>query len=159
MGLIAAAGALGGVANSLLTDGGFKPPHKDSEVGIWQIGFVGNILLGAFAAVLSWGLYGPLKDAVLVGSHPSGEVTAVLTVTALVGAALAGAGGSRIITSEIDKRLMVSAASNAAKAASDPVLASKMLTQKPADAAASAAAAATAAVASGGRGSGNPLEP
>jgi hypothetical protein len=42
---------------------------------------------------LRWGLYGPLKDAILLGSAPAGQLPANLTVTAVIGAALAGAGG------------------------------------------------------------------
>ncbi|MCX5052089.1 MULTISPECIES: hypothetical protein [unclassified Streptomyces] len=137
LGAIAAAGAVGGVINALLTDNGFVIPKVDK--GILRPGVVGNVLLGAFAAVVSWGLYGPLKDAVLLGTAPAGEVTASLTVTALIGALLAGVGGARIITSEVDKRFLRTAATGAAARQPDVELAHMMATATPAQAALAAA--------------------
>jgi len=117
----------------LLTDNGFVIPKVDK--GIVRPGVVGNVLLGAFAAIVSWGLYGPLKDAVLLGAAPTGEVTASLTVTALIGALLAGVGGARIITSEVDKRFLRTAAAGAAARGPDVKLAHMMATATPAQAA------------------------
>lgn len=137
MGVIAGGGAVGGVVNALLTgDGGIILPKLQS--GIVRLGVVGNILLGAFAAVITWGLYGPLKDAVLMGTQPSGVVSATLTVTSLAGAALAGAGGARVISSEIDKRYLKQAAANAASGQPDAALAKTILTSTPAAAAVAA---------------------
>lgn len=133
LGVIAAAGGVGGVINALLSDNGFGIPK--SEAGILRPGVVGNVLLGAFAALVTWGLYGPLKDAVIMGTHPAGEVTATMTVTTLIGAALAGAGGARVITSEVDKRFLRSAATTAAGKNADAVLANTMATASPAEAA------------------------
>jgi hypothetical protein len=102
--------------------------------GILQLGIIGNMLLGAFAAVITWGLYGPLKDAVLLGSQPIGQLPANLTVTAVVGAALAGAGGARVVSSELDKRFYKSAATEAAQKASNPALAAAIASGTPAEA-------------------------
>jgi hypothetical protein len=55
--------------NALLTSNGFVLPKLSN--GILQLGIIGNLLLGAFAAVITWGLYGPLKDAVLLGTQPA----------------------------------------------------------------------------------------
>lgn len=140
LGMVALAGAVGGFFNGLLAENGVVLPTM--EGGILRLGIAGNILIGAFAAVLTWGLYGPLKDAVLVGPHPVGEVAATLTVTAFVGAALAGAGGARVITGEIDKRFLRNAASDAAGKDANPDLATTIRTSSPAAAAAAARDAA-----------------
>jgi len=138
LGIIAAVGAAGGVANALLSDNGFIwPKEKD---GILRPGVFGNMILGALAAVVTWGLYGPLKDTVLLGPHAPGEVAATLTLTALAGAALAGAGGARIITSEVDKRYLRIAGATAAAGQADPALATTIMTASPAVAAGAARA-------------------
>jgi hypothetical protein len=135
LGAIALAGAGGGITNALLSDNGdIVWPQKEAG-GILRPGILGNILLGAFAAVVSWGLYGPLKDAVILGARPPGEVAASLTITAFVGAALAGAGGARVITNEVDKQFLRGAAVGAAGMPADPELAKMILTATPADAA------------------------
>jgi hypothetical protein len=130
---VGGAGAIGGVMNALLTDNGFPLPKE--EAGIIRPGVLGNILLGAFAAVITWGLTGSLKDAVMLGTASKSTVDVSLTLTALVGAALAGAGGARVITGEVDKRFLRNAATDAAMMGSDPIIAKKMMTNTPAKAA------------------------
>jgi hypothetical protein len=132
LGVIAGAGAVGGIVNALLSSNGFVLP-KISDA-ILQLGIIGNLLLGAFASVISWGLYGPLKDAVLLGTQPASQLPANLTVTAVVGAALAGAGGARVVSNEIDKKFFKSTATVAAQKAPDPALAAAVATTSPADA-------------------------
>jgi hypothetical protein len=70
-----------------------------------------------------------------VGARPPGAVAASLTITAFVGAALAGAGGARVITNEVDKQFLRSAAVGAAGMPEDPELAKMMMTATPAEAA------------------------
>jgi hypothetical protein len=135
-GAIAGAGAVGGIVNALLSDNGFPLPKLQD--GILRPGIIGNLLLGAFAAVITWGLYGPLKDAVVMGLQPPGQVAATLTVTTLVGAALAGAGGARVITNEIDKRFLRKAGVDAASKQPDQTMATMMATASPAAIAAQA---------------------
>jgi hypothetical protein len=133
LGVIAGAGAIGGIANALLgNNSGIVIPKVSN--GILQLGVIGNVLLGAFAAIITWGLYGPLKDAVLLGSEPIGQLPANLTVTAVVGAALAGAGGARVVSNELDKRFYKSAATEAAQKASNPALAAAIASGTPAEA-------------------------
>ena len=130
---VGVAGAMGGVVNALLSDNGFLLPKK--EAGIIRPGIIGNILLGSFAAVVTWGLTGSLKDAVMLGSTPQDAVDASLTLTALVGAALAGVGGARVITGEVDKQFLRNAAADAALMAPSAAVAKKMMTNTPAEAA------------------------
>ncbi len=50
-------GAIGGVANSLLVEEGFAKPRrvfKDQNKTVWNPGFLGNIILGAIAAMATY---------------------------------------------------------------------------------------------------------
>jgi hypothetical protein len=127
---VSGAGAVGGLINALLSDSGGlqlpKPMH-----GVIQLGFLGNMVLGIFGAVTTWGLYGPLKDAVLIGANPGNALPANLTVTALIGAALAGAGGAKVVSNEIDKVVLKKTAVEAAKKDADPALAATISTSMP----------------------------
>ncbi|MFE5587640.1 hypothetical protein [Kitasatospora sp. NPDC056531] len=136
LGCVGGAGGLGGLVNALLSDNKLAIPWM--KRGILQPGFLGNVLLGAFGAVVSWGLYGPLKDTVILGAHPPTEAPAALTVTALVGAALTGVGGARLVTSEVDKLFLRKAGMNAAIVPTDPGLANTLRTASPSEAAATA---------------------
>ena len=52
-----AAGGLGGVVNALMTDNGFALPRFEQAttgVNILRPGFVGNVVIGAVAALVSW---------------------------------------------------------------------------------------------------------
>jgi hypothetical protein len=111
---IVLAGLIGGVVNSLLSDSGFFLPRMEQVEGrrIFKPGALGNALLGAAAAFISWGLYGPFTKYVII---PPGPVTDVnLDLATLVGALVAGSAGSRLITSEIDKRVLTATAATAA---------------------------------------------
>jgi hypothetical protein len=71
-------------------------------------GFLGNVLIGATAALISYGLYGPLANVVLVtkggpqdgAASPSGP----LTLAACAGAIVVGFSGGRWMTAEADKQ-------------------------------------------------------
>jgi hypothetical protein len=100
--LITLAGALGGVVNALITDNGFvlpKPKH-----GIWCAGSIANVIVGAFAAFGSWGLYGSGASIDLARTAEQSQIS--LRMPALVVAFVVGVGGARWITSEVDKRLL-----------------------------------------------------
>lgn len=83
----------GGVINALITERGFKMPGWE-EVGstrIWTPGWITNVVIGAAAAIVSWGLYGPYANDVLVGEETSTSSQAfVLTLSSVVGAFLVG---------------------------------------------------------------------
>lgn len=116
-------GALGGVINALLSDNGFLKWRWETVDGrrIWRPGAVGNVIFGAAASLVSWGLYGPFSQYVLL---PLQEVPEdprrgfYLTLATIVGAFLVGIGGARALTSELDKRVL-SAAAKAATAQAD----------------------------------------
>ena len=65
------AGAVGGAANALMTDNGFIMPKSedvDGKTTVLRPGYIGNILIGAVGAVVSWGLYGPLSSVLIAGT-------------------------------------------------------------------------------------------
>lgn len=121
VGLIALMGAIGGVINALLSDNGFFMPKRlriDDQV-IFRPGFLGNTLVGAVSSFVSWALYGPLANVVIVGpsngTAASTGVQAGVTLSTLGGAVLIGVAGSRWLTNEIDKTILKSATVVAAR--------------------------------------------
>lgn len=98
------AGAIGGVVNSLIKDSGFviPGPEQVGDVTVYQTGYIGNIVIGAVAALVSWGLYGPFATYFIIGGTSTGDFSNVgLTLSAFVGAILVGIGGSQWITKEL----------------------------------------------------------
>ncbi len=134
------AGALGGLVNALLSDNGFILPKKVTGTGIYQPGGVSNVLLGGVAAVLSWGLYGPLAsyliggttEALATGAPPPDRLG--ITLTGLAGAVVVGIGGARWLTNEVDKRLQRSTNVELAQAKPQAEAAGKLATATPAEA-------------------------
>jgi hypothetical protein len=137
--IVCGAGAVGGVVNALLTDNGFILPHpENTEQGsIIRPGFLGNILIGAIAAGISWGLYGPFAASLIIGSGsettPSTPLVG-LSLSALVGAVLVGIAGAKWLTNEVDKKLLRAAASEAAAGQPIPEAARRIATASPAEA-------------------------
>jgi len=92
--IVSGAGALGGLLNALMGGAGFILPHLAVVAGshILAPGFIGNVLAGAVAAPISFGLYGPFSSMPILkaGQSPQGAppVPAQLTLAALAGAAL-----------------------------------------------------------------------
>src|SRR5215204_6379991 len=120
------AGALGGLVNALITDKGFYLPAKEQvdAITIYKPGWIGNVLIGAIAAAISWGLHGPLASYFIAGTQEAMTTNTTpekigLTLSSLVGAALIGVGGARWLTSEVDKTLLKAAASKAASKSPD----------------------------------------
>jgi hypothetical protein len=111
--LVACAGGTGGLANAVLTRNGFVLPVVKSIGGesIFIPGFLGNIIVGALAAALSWALYGPAAGLAIVTSPGPAPATLApsptvsLSLASLAGAVLVGFAGGRWITSEADKAL------------------------------------------------------
>jgi hypothetical protein len=133
--VITVAGAVGGAVNALLTDNGFRLPRWE-EVGgsrIWRPGWITNVIIGVAAAVVSWGLYGPYANNVLVGGRgAAGPHDLVLTLSSLVGAFLVGIGGSRYLTSQVEKNLLKATAATAAAREADPTISAAIATATPA---------------------------
>lgn len=115
IGIILLGGAFGGIINAIVSDNGFIKPREETvdNVTIVRPGFAGNMLLGAVAAFISWGLYGAFSGAIIYGSE--GLVADIsLSISTVAGAILIGIGGARWLTNEVDKTLLRTAAVTAA---------------------------------------------
>jgi hypothetical protein len=127
---VCVAGAAGGVLNVLLAGHGFTLPsiEKVGGVRVFHAGTIGSIIIGAFAAGLSWALYGPLSQVAAIAqpAPPTATQTAPaatlynLSLGTLAGAMLVGAGGAKWLTSQIDNHILKAAAIQAAKAPASP---------------------------------------
>jgi len=137
IGIIILSGAVGGVINALVSDNGFIKPREetlDNET-IVRPGFAGNILLGATASFISWGLYGAFSNAVVFGAaNGTGTEEISVTISAIAGAILVGIGGARWLTNEVDKKLLRKAAVTAAASRSSFIDAQMMEDATPAGA-------------------------
>ncbi len=125
------AGALGGLVNAVTTDNGFIFPKFASVPdggNIWRPGVLGNLIVGAIAAVVSWALYGPAAGL------PVGDFKAELTWAGFASAVLVGVGGARWLSAEVDKTLLKGAASVAAGKQTNQQLAARMSVLSPASA-------------------------
>jgi hypothetical protein len=134
--IIVGAGAVGGLVNAVMTSNGFVlPKSEDTEGGtILRPGFLGNVLIGGIAAGVSWGLYGPLANAII---FPTGAVNTTgvnIALATLVGAVLVGIGGARWLTNEVDKKLLKAAAAKAASSPHSDHAAKKIALASPLDA-------------------------
>ena len=108
--LICIAGAIGGFVNALLTDGLIKPyKEQNGEIRVYQPGYIGNIVTGAIAAGVSWGLYGPVASFFIFNASNQEVVyqgMAGLTLSSFVGAVLVGVGGAKWLTNEAEKKIL-----------------------------------------------------
>ena len=113
LGIILFFGGIGGVLNALMTDNGFILPKSEkngSDMTVLRPGILGNVLIGAVAALISWGLYGPLSEHAILGGSQTASTDIGLTLASLVGAILVGVGGARWLSAEVDKTLLEAAA-------------------------------------------------
>lgn len=102
--LVFMAGSFGGFLNALIS-GELHLPRKDHKAHLYRPGWVGNTLVGGFAAVIFWGIYGPLASATLVGADGS-SVKVALHVGEFFGSILTGVGGGRLLTVEADRHAL-----------------------------------------------------
>ncbi len=117
LGIILASGAFGGIINAIVSDNGFIRPREEKvdNVTIVRPGFMGNILLGAVAAFISWGLYGAYSAVIAYNASTGlGTEGISISISAIAGAILIGIGGARWLTNEVDKTLLRTAAVTAA---------------------------------------------
>src|SRR5438876_7039490 len=93
--LVALFGAIGGLANCAIA-GEFVLPHADRVNRIWRPGWVGNVVVGAVAAVFIWGTNGPLASHDILSSTIAEN--AHLTLAQLLSSIVVGLGGGNILT-------------------------------------------------------------
>jgi hypothetical protein len=101
--VVSVSGAVGGFVNALLA-GDLHLPHREHET-LYSPGWIGNVVIGAVAALVVWGLYGPMaKVAVISSGNVSTPVA--LTIAEVAGSILTGIGGGRILSSEVEKKAL-----------------------------------------------------
>jgi len=102
--LVASAGAVGGILNAYFTDHGLRRPTVMN--GIWCPGAIGNIIVGAVSAIISWALYGSGAGVDIAIATANTREVISLRLSALAGALLVGIAGARWLTNEVDKALL-----------------------------------------------------
>ena len=93
--LALACGGLGGFVNALLA-GDFHLPRRQENS--YSTGWIGDVLVGAMAAVVFWGLYGPTVNVAVAGTAVR-NVPVAFTIAQLAGFLTIGIGGARILSS------------------------------------------------------------
>lgn len=136
-----ACGALGGLVNAMMSDNGFALPKKETLQNggtLVRPGYLSNVFIGAVAALISWGLYGPLSAFRIFGSAPALETVdpkqVYLSLAAVVGAVLVGVGGAKWLSDEVDKKLLRATAVQAASRGASTESSSKIALVTPAQA-------------------------
>jgi hypothetical protein len=138
--VVATAGAAGGIVSAFLSeDRGLLLPTTVPVDGatVLRPGFVGHVVVGAIASFISWGLYGPLTDQVLIGSNPDGSPPADtfgITAAAVAAATGVGVGGAKFLSNYVDKKVLRATASVAATKAPDPQAAGQLSVAEPTEA-------------------------
>jgi hypothetical protein len=98
--LIAGFGAIGGIVNCAIS-GEFNYPRFDAAAKVWRPGWIGNVLVGAVASVVVWGIYGPLASYdVMTGTMADIH----LTVAQLLSSLVIGLSGGKILTLMAEKQ-------------------------------------------------------
>jgi hypothetical protein len=105
--IVGLAGAFGGLVSSLLAHDGLMLPKRERIGGakVLRLGFMGRVIVGAFAAICSWGLYGPFSGSAVLGDQTHASPI-VLVLGALVGAGLVGFAGPQWLTAESEKQVL-----------------------------------------------------
>jgi hypothetical protein len=143
MGVIAGAGAVGGLLASLLSEDKGLPiprfvkvklPNGSSvRTNVLRPGFLGLMFVGAMAAALSWALYGPVANAAVLGTAAAGTSSSSVTLTlaVLAGAVVVGTGGSKWLSGQVDNVLLRQTATIVAGKPADASTASTIATASP----------------------------
>lgn len=74
--------------------------------GIWCPGAIGNVIVGAVSAIVSWALYGSGAGVEIASASAGARQLFSLRLSALAGALLAGIAGARWPSSAVDKALL-----------------------------------------------------
>jgi len=74
--LVTLLGAIGGLVNSFHS-GEFHLPCMDKKAGIWRPGWLGVVVVGAAAAIIVWGVYGPAGSYTINSDPPQKIPTTV----------------------------------------------------------------------------------
>jgi hypothetical protein len=124
--IVIACGAAGGFLNVFIGDSGLHLPKVEN--GFFLPGFLGTVLIGALAALGSWGT---AKGITIFGAK-----TAALSFSTsdIANALLVGFGGAKWFKSEIEKDVLQKTAAIAAGKPSDPSAAATIASGTPGEA-------------------------
>ena len=100
--IVSACGGIGGFVNALLA-GDLRLPHREDN--LYSPGWIGNVVIGAAAALVFWGLYGPMAKVAVIGSGDASPHVA-LTIAEVAGSIVTGIGGGRILSGEVEKKAL-----------------------------------------------------
>ena len=83
-------GMLGGFVNAPVSGNGFLLPKTEVVYNsrIIRPGFLGNILIGAVASMVSWGIYGPLSATPILALTVQAPTLSTIAGALLVGVAV-----------------------------------------------------------------------
>jgi len=126
IGLIVLMGSLGSLGSSFLGDSGWHLPLN--EDGIVRPGYLGNMLVGALAALASWGMQ---KGAVLIGA-PSSILS--FSTTDMAHAIVIGFAGASWFKGHIEQVILRRTAVLAASKPGDRAAADRIATSTPMEA-------------------------
>jgi hypothetical protein len=96
-----------------LNAGDLHLPHRQAG-NLYSPGWIGNVVIGAVAALVLWGLYGPMAKVVLIGESAT-AIHVSMTFADVAGAILTGIGGARILSNEVEKKAMARTQKNLAE--------------------------------------------
>jgi hypothetical protein len=120
--IVLVCGAAGGFVNVFIGDSGLHLPKVEN--GFLLPGFLGTVLVGALAALGSWGT---AKGVPIFGT----PVGFTFSTSDLANALLVGFGGAKWFKSEIEKDVLQKTAAIAANKPSDPKAAATIATGTP----------------------------
>jgi hypothetical protein len=88
-------GLVGGLLNAFFSDNGFVLPRTEHVGGLTVVrpGALMNMLIGAIAAVVFWGLYGPFAEVDVIGPPNRPDPTFGATLSQLFTSIVVGIGG------------------------------------------------------------------
>ena len=129
-------GAVGGLINALVTgNGSIARPEIDPEnKTILRLGVIANVVIGAFAAFISWALYGPLSTTLITLPRPPEAAPIQLAVSSIGTAGLIGFAGARWLTAEVERTVLKTATSEALTKAANPQAAAQVQLATPSQA-------------------------
>lgn len=120
--LVLLAGAAGGFVNVFIGDSGLHKPRVENEM--FQPGFLGTILVGALAALGSWGA---AKAMTIFGA----ELPISFSTGDVANALLVGFGAAKWFKSETEKNVLQKTAALAAGKSADPYAAVTIASSTP----------------------------
>lgn len=143
-GIVFLLGLVGGAVNALVPGIAGSEPQPNAGSNVGAPGVLGNALIGGAAALISWGMHGPVSAMVIfsvpsaASARPPGDPTVqatpqpVLTVVGACSALLMGIGGARWISSEVARVQLREAGRLAAMSNPNQHLATMIATAPPA---------------------------